>query len=272
VSVLPLVAVALYVAPSPTEKITKIAVMDVAVHTGVSPEIGTALSEAVVAEVRKRRGRSQVISAEELRSMMQAVAEHQKLGCKSDKDVACIAEIGGALGADQMLSGSLSKLGKTFVFGIKLIDVPHAKVLRSASVNLKTREDDDLLAAAASLVAQVFPEVEAAPPPVIQATPTPPPVPEAAISQPTVVVVSRHSRVPAVVFGVAGLAAGGVAVFGLTRVLAYNNDVSAINANQGSLNYQSVQNDQSSANLWQKLSIGLAVVGVAGLTTAVITW
>jgi hypothetical protein len=38
------------------------------------------------------------------------------------------------------------------------------------------------------------------------------------------------------------------------------------------LSYAQYSSDQSSAQVWQPLSIGLAVLGAAGLTGAVLTW
>lgn len=268
----PLLVAVLLSATAPA--LPKIAVMDVVVRAGVPTSVASVLSDGIVAEVRRRRARSQVISADEIRAMLQVVGERQKLGCRGDKDVACIAEIGGALGADQMVTGTLGKLGRTYVFSLKLIDVSRARVLRSASVNLKTHEDDELLASATNLVAQLFPDVQA--PlltPVIAPTPEAPVVPEAAVAAPVATPPSRHSHVPAILIGVAGLAAGAVAIYGLTQVLAYNSDVAAVNqAPRGTYPYDKFSKAQASAQLWQPLGIGLGVLGLAGVTTAVITW
>ena len=110
-----------------------------------------------MAEVRKREPKAQVVSAEEIRSMVQVEGDKQQLGCHSDKELACLAEIGGALGVERVIIGSLGRLGSTYVYSLKLVDVTHAQVLRSGSLNLATHDDDELLSATIKLVADLFP-------------------------------------------------------------------------------------------------------------------
>jgi len=266
---LPLLALALSAA-HPAQQ--KIAVMDVVIQAGAPAGAGQILSEAIVAEVRKRQPRASVISAEEIRSMVQVEGAKQQLGCRTDKDLACLAEIGGALGVERVVIGSLGRLGKTYVYSLKLVDVARAQVLRSSSVNLATHEDDDLLNATQKLVADLFPEssvpgqaqAAAVEVPVIPTEPTP--------AATVVATAPSHSHLTSILLGVAGLACGGVAIYGLTRVLAYNDDVSTINRRGSGLSYAQYSSDQSSAQVWQPLSIGLAVLGAAGLTGAVLTW
>ena len=42
-------------------------------------------------------------------------------------DTSCLVEIGGALGVDYLVSGSVGKLGDAFVIILKLMDVHEAK-------------------------------------------------------------------------------------------------------------------------------------------------
>jgi len=244
----------------------KIAVMDVVLKAGAPAGAGQILSEAIVAEVRKREPRASVVSAEEIRSMIQVEGDKQQLGCHNDKELACLAEIGGALGVERVVIGSLGRLGSTYVYSLKLVDVSKAQVLRSGSVNLASQDDSELLSATSKLVAELFPRTVTLQPD------------EAGRSREPEVFVAQappsHSHLTSILLGVAGLACEGVAIYGLTRVLAYNSDVSTINNRRGSgaLSYSQFQSDQSSAQLWQPLGIGLAVLGAAGLTGAVLTW
>ncbi len=242
----------------------KIAVMDVVLKAGAPAGAGQILSEAIVAEVRKREPKAQVVSAEEIRSMVQVEGEKQQLGCHNDKELACLAEIGGALGVERVVIGSLGRLGSTYVYSLKLVDVSRAQVLRSASLNLATHEDDELLSATSKLVDELFPRMVTLEPGEASRTRGP----EVFVAQ-----TPSHSHLTSILLGVAGVACAGVAIYGLTRVLAYNSDVSTINGRgAGALSYSQVQSDHSSAQLWQPLGIGLAVLGAAGLTGAVLTW
>jgi hypothetical protein len=149
----------------------RIAVMDVAPRGGVSADIATTISDALVLEVRKRSPGVSVVGAEEIRSMMGLAAEKQKLGCQ---EVSCLAEIGGALGAERMVTGTLGRLGETYLLGVQLIDVAHARVVRSGSATVSAKQDDLLFGAVASAVGQIF-----------DGSPPPPPVqPAASVAAP----------------------------------------------------------------------------------------
>ena len=61
-----------------------------------------------------------------------------------------------ALGAAGLLTGTLGKLGKGYVLEVRLVDVEGSKILRNASVNLASRDADDLVAAAQKVLAELF--------------------------------------------------------------------------------------------------------------------
>ena len=81
--------------------------------------------------------------------MIGMAVEKQKLGCQ---EVSCLAEIGGALGAERMVTGTLGRLGETYLFAVQLIDVAHARVVRSGSATVSAKHDDLLFGAVASAV------------------------------------------------------------------------------------------------------------------------
>ncbi len=88
---------------------------------------------------------------------------------------------------------------------------------------------------------------------------------------------TSHSHLTSILLGVAGgLACGGVAIYGLTRVLAYNDDYQLHHQPaecRCRLSYSQVPGQtRSAAQVWQPLRIGLAVLGAAGLAGAVLTW
>jgi hypothetical protein len=62
-----------------------------------------------------------------------------QLGCD---DVACAAQIGGALGAELLLTGRVAKLGDSIIVVLKLIDTQQNKVLGSAKH--KVADDENL--------------------------------------------------------------------------------------------------------------------------------
>ncbi len=236
---------------------TKIAVMDLHAHAGVSSRLVAPLTANIVEGVRQQFPKAAIVSSEEIGAMLAAEGAREKLGCG---DTGCLAEIGGALGADRMVVGTLSEIGETYVLSLEFVDVPHAVVLSSATADVTVSREDQLLEAVPSLVHRLFAgggvEVEAL------ATPSAAPAPPA----------RSHAR--SLVRGGAGLVAGAVAVVGLVQVLGYQSEVSALNANTTAvpLDYRRVQADYSAAQVWQPVAVGLGVLALAGLTSAVFTW
>ena len=63
------------------------------------------------------------------------------MGCD---DLACTAELGGALGVDAILAGNVGVLGTTYVLSLKLINTQDATVLARGYDKVKG-EPDELL-------------------------------------------------------------------------------------------------------------------------------
>src|SRR5512142_402783 len=131
-----LLALALLAAPPP-----KVAVMPLASVEGVPGKTAEALTEAVGAEVRRRSG-GQVITQREIGTLLSLEQQKAMLGCQSD---ACFAEIGGALGVDVVVSGTLSVLGESWLFHLELLDPRKAAVLRASDRRLRGGTVDDVL-------------------------------------------------------------------------------------------------------------------------------
>ena len=132
----------------------RIAVLDVKSRVGVSPELAEGITDDVVIEVRRRVPRATVVSAEEIRSMIGFEQQKSKLGCQ---ETSCLAEIGGALGVDFLLTGSLARFGSTYLLSLQLVETRAAQVKRQASFQLQGKSDDALLAAVRKAVEQLFP-------------------------------------------------------------------------------------------------------------------
>jgi tetratricopeptide (TPR) repeat protein len=98
-----------------------------------------------------------------------------------------------------------------------------------------------------------------------------PPAPAAAVAL-APAPAKRRSHVLAWTFGSLGLAAALAAAYGGYEVLNYDQLASAANTTFRSKPASEVTPAQQSAQLWQPLSIGLAIAAVAGLTAAGFTW
>jgi hypothetical protein len=71
-----------------------------------------------------------VINRDDMQAMLAHLADKQLLGCDDTK---CLVAIGGALGAEMLLSGNIGKVGNTYVINIKLINIEKADVLNRIS-------------------------------------------------------------------------------------------------------------------------------------------
>ncbi|MHB1844264.1 MAG: hypothetical protein ACYCWW_05455, partial [Deltaproteobacteria bacterium] len=75
---------------------------------GVDPSLASTVTDALTEDLG-RRGHYEVLGRAELHAMAGGTAERQKLGCEGD--ASCLAELGGALGAQWLVAGSVGKLG-----------------------------------------------------------------------------------------------------------------------------------------------------------------
>jgi len=117
---------------------TKAAVIDLRAH-GVKPELAKNLTELLSLELKKFDGLG-VISRDEIKTMLRFERDKGVLTCKDATE--CLVEIGGALGVDYLVTGSVGKLGAAYVVSLKLMDVHGAKVASRVSESLRGAEGD----------------------------------------------------------------------------------------------------------------------------------
>jgi hypothetical protein len=157
---------------------SRIAVMPVGSGEGVPGRTAEAVTEAVAAEVR-RYGGGEVITQKEIVAVLSLEQQKQMLGCQSDS---CMAELGGALGVDRMISGDLAKLGESWLFHLKLVDVVKVKVIAQSDRRLRRGSIDDVLDVLPAMVVELFPP--ASKPGPAGPAQVPQPVPPAQVSRP----------------------------------------------------------------------------------------
>ena len=128
----------------------KIAVLDVRAIQGVSPGTATILTAIVVDGASKG---FDVISQADVSAMVGFEKQRQMLGCAEDSG--CLAEIGGALGVDFVLSGQVGQIGSRYHLSFQLLDAKRAKVV-SRAARFSERDDDALAVAAQTAVADLM--------------------------------------------------------------------------------------------------------------------
>ena len=141
-------------APAAPEDFFRVAVFNLEAKTGVDSRTVDLISESLLAEIRKLRS-VKAIGSKEIDALLGFEQKKQMSGCD---DTSCAVEIGGALGVDKIVLGSLGRLGRSFVYSVKVIDVRNAKVDSAVSERLIDLSDEQLLDLVPPTVKRLFPE------------------------------------------------------------------------------------------------------------------
>ncbi len=108
---------------------------------GVGKETAQLLSESLAGELRKRPGVS-VLTQSDVTALLGVEKTRQMLGCAES---GCMAEIGGALGADRVVHGSLGRVGESLVVNLSALDPRRGKAAASVSERLRGAGDEAFL-------------------------------------------------------------------------------------------------------------------------------
>jgi len=149
-----LLAAALCAAP-------RLAVLPLAHGEGVPDSTTAALTESLAAEVRRTSG-AEVITKREIESVLSLELQKQMLGCQTD---ACMAELGGALGVESLVTGDVARLGESWLVHLKLVRPASARVVAQADRRIRGGTVDDVLDQLPAMVAELFPGGPAPRPP-----------------------------------------------------------------------------------------------------------
>ncbi len=104
---------------------------------GVSKQETTILTDEVRTQA-VRADRYTVVAPEEMKAISDELERQLAGGCD---ETSCIAEIGGALGAHFLVTGTLGKLGKRYTINLKLIDIEKVRAVRTGNLRAERIED-----------------------------------------------------------------------------------------------------------------------------------
>jgi TolB-like protein len=144
-----LLALAL-LAAGPAAPVQKVAVWSIQAAQGVSPGAAQILEDVVATELA-RGGRFQVIGRADLVAVLGYERQRQALGCAESS---CLAELGGAVGADLVLSGQAGQLGNQLRLSLILVDARKGVAVARAA-RFTAPSEDALAAAVPGLVAEL---------------------------------------------------------------------------------------------------------------------
>ncbi|HUB07622.1 MAG TPA: hypothetical protein VMB50_11500 [Myxococcales bacterium] len=117
---------------------------------GVENSVAETVADTLTADLG-RGGRYDVIGRSEIEAMAGFQSQRMKLGCSGD--TACLAEIGGALGVDRLVFGSLGRVGGLYVLNTRLLEISRVRVIAR---DTETVSSADGLIAAAQRASQVL--------------------------------------------------------------------------------------------------------------------
>lgn len=129
----------------------KLAMLPLNNGDGVSEKNAQTLSELFASELR-RQGAS-IVTQQEIAAILSHDKQKELLGCDS---TSCYVEAGAALGVDQIVAGSVAKLGKSWVLQVKRIDVKSANAIKDVNRRLKDAELDDVLDALPQMASELM--------------------------------------------------------------------------------------------------------------------
>lgn len=119
----------------------RIVVLPLAPLGGVSDGTARLLGDALAGELRKRAGVS-VLTQSDVAALLGLEKTRQMLGCS---EAGCMAEIGGALGADRVIHGSLGRVGESLVVNLSALDPKRGQSAASVSERLRGAADEAFL-------------------------------------------------------------------------------------------------------------------------------
>jgi hypothetical protein len=111
--------------------------------------------EALAGELRRRAGVS-VLADSDVAALLGVEKRKQMLqGCS---DTGCLAELGGALGADRVVHGTVGRVGASLLVNLSSLDAKRARSAASVSERLKGAGDEAFLDALPAMVDRLLAE------------------------------------------------------------------------------------------------------------------
>jgi hypothetical protein len=160
--------------PAPGGRTLKLVLLPLTPRGDVKKETVAVFDEALAGELRRRPGIS-VLAESDVTALLGVERKRQVLtGCS---DSGCLAELGGAMGADRVVHGSVGRVGSSLVITISTLDAPRSRTVASVSERLKGAGDEAFLDALPAMVDTLLAEPRPAPP---ASPPAAPPAPRPA--------------------------------------------------------------------------------------------
>ncbi len=221
-----------------------VAVLDLGAREGVSQDFARTLSELMVIEVRRVATGQRVFGAEDIKAMVGFQRQKSLLGCE---DASCLAELGGALGAQEIVTGTLSILGDDFVLVVRRLDVARVQVIAETTANVPRAKPAKMQGTVRAAVDEIYG---------IAAAPTP----------------EHHATAWPWILGAGALAAAAGSAWGWVQYANFASVRSQSAVAGTAPTYANAQSAQSMAQIGVPVGIATAAVAAGLVIGVVFTW
>jgi hypothetical protein len=122
-------------------RVIRVALLPLTALGGVPKETAQLLGDTLAGELRRRGGVS-VLTQSDLSALLGVEKTRQMLGCT---DAGCLAELGGALGADRIVHGSIGRVGDSLLVNLSALDPRRGTTISSVSERLRGAREEAFL-------------------------------------------------------------------------------------------------------------------------------
>lgn len=227
-------------------------VLDLNVREGVSKDLAGTLSELMAIEVRKVATGQRIYSGADIKALLGFKKQKELLGCE---DQTCLAELGGALGAQELVTGSLSIIADDYVLVLRRMDVVKSQVIEETTDNVARASPAKLQAVVRAAIDRLWNPVRTT-------------VPDLSVSEAP----SHHSRVAPLLLGAVAVVGVVASVIGWVQVANFESLRTQSQKLPSTVTYAQATSAQSAATVGEVVGIAGIVVAVGGGTGAILTW
>lgn len=128
---------------------TNIAVIDL-LGKGVSTDEASTLTDILRSEIKK----NDVFTILE-RSQVDAVLKEQGFQQSGCTEQSCIVEMGQLIGVERIITGSIGRLGESFIISVRMLDIKTGKILKDENEKFKGKIEDIMDKALPQLAARI---------------------------------------------------------------------------------------------------------------------
>lgn len=131
----------------------RLALLPIVARTGVLPEEAELFTDSLANGLRRVKNLS-VVTQTDLAAVLDVEQQRQLLGCGGDN--ACLVELGGALGVDRIVHGSVGRIGSSLIVNLSAIDPASGRSSESVSERLVSDSNEAFFDALPALIRGLF--------------------------------------------------------------------------------------------------------------------